>query len=297
MERVSVIIVSYRNGDTLFRAIDSVLMQTYENIELLVCDDGTPSFDEKIVSDYIKKSHISYKIIHQKQNVGTVRNLNTGVKASEGKWVLVLAADDVLFDTSVVNCLVNEAIISDKEWYISYTQTQNGKLPNEQDIKRLRMGNKVDIYSRLCEHCFIPSCGTLYKKSFLQEQGYFDESYRLVEDWPMFLKWIRNGIIPQIVELTSVKKFDGGVSNNHAGKNKTYQQDLIHVIQNEILPFSHDIDEIYRKQLVRNCKDKILIYDFRFSCTTIFQKFYWIIRNADIIYRKVIKNRGENIND
>ena len=289
------IIVTYKNDDVLFRAIDSVLMQTYQNIELIICDDGTPSFNEDKVSSFFckRQATITFRIIHQKRNVGTVRNLNAGIRVSTGNWVLPLAADDVLFDCNVVSCLVGYASESDHEWFVSYTAIENGKmLPDEHDVEQLLSGDQKNIYSRLCVHCFIPSSGTMYKRAFLQNQGYFNETYRLVEDWPMFLNWIRKGVLPAMLPVTSIIKFDGGISNNHARMNRVYQEDLIHVIQNEILPFSYAMDEKCRKQLVRRCQDKILIYHFRFTCVTLLQKFGWIVKNMDVIYRKIFCRSG-----
>ena len=295
MDKVSVVIVTYKNNDTLLRAIDSVLMQTYQNIELIICDDGTPTFEESKISSYFSQMQSSRKfwIIHQEINVGTVRNLNAGIRSATGKWILPLAADDQLFDCNVVSRLMSHATVSESEWLVSYTSIENGKmLPEEYDAERLLSGDRKRIYARLCAHCFIPSSGTMYRRMFLEEQGYFNETYKLVEDWPMFLKWVRKGVLPAMVPVTSIRKSNGGISNNHARINKTYQTDLIHVIQNEILPFLDELDEKYRKQLIRNCQDKISIYNFRFTCGTVSQKLDWIIKNMGVIYRKIF-NRGE----
>lgn len=295
MDTVSVVIVTYKDHDMLLRAINSVLMQTYQDIELIICDDGTPTFEESKISSYILQMQSSRKfwIIHQKSNVGTVRNLNAGIRAATGKWILLLAADDQLLDCNVVRRLVDQATVSDSEWLVSYTSVRNGKmLPEEHDAERLLSGDQKRIYARLCAHCFIPSSGTMYKRRFLEEQGYFNEAYKLVEDWPMFVKWVRKGILPAMLPVVSVIKSTGGISNNHARKNEPYQTDLIHVIQNEILPFADELDEKYRKQLICNCQDKISIYNFRFKCGTVLQKLDWIVNNMDVIYRKIF-NRGE----
>lgn len=295
MDKVSVIIVTYKNNDMLFRAIDSVLMQTYSNIELIICDDGTPFFDESKISSYFlrKQAQKSFEIIHQACNVGTVRNLNAGIRIATGKWILPLAADDQLFDCNVISSLVSRTLDSDSEWFVSYTQIENNKIfPEKRDAKRLLSGDKKHIYSRLCMHCFIPSSGTMYKKTLLENNGYFDETYKLVEDWPMFLKWVRKGILPQMLPLVSIIKSDGGISNHHADKNKIYQEDLIHVIENEILPFSHEIDEKSRNRVVRNCQDKILIFQFRFTCVTMMQKIDWIVKNMDVVCRKIFNRSG-----
>lgn len=95
--KVSVIITTYKRADMLKRAIDSVLNQSYENIEVLVIDDNDPdtiyrSQTQDIINSYINNNKVKY-IKHKKNMNGAVAR-NTGIKASEGKVICFLDDDD-----------------------------------------------------------------------------------------------------------------------------------------------------------------------------------------------------------
>ena len=94
---VSVIIPTYNRPDNLSRAIDSVLNQTYDNIEVIIVDDNNPNTEarvrtEEFMLQYEKNSHIKY-IKHEKnKNASAARN--TGARASCGEYVAFLDDDD-----------------------------------------------------------------------------------------------------------------------------------------------------------------------------------------------------------
>ncbi|HEX8397601.1 MAG TPA: glycosyltransferase [Pyrinomonadaceae bacterium] len=88
---VSVIIPNYNYGRFLSEAIDSVLAQTYSNIEIVAVDDGSSDNSLEILAEYEKKG---IKVVRQKNSgVGAARN--TGVKNSSGDLIAFLDADDV----------------------------------------------------------------------------------------------------------------------------------------------------------------------------------------------------------
>ena len=80
----SVIILTYLQNHLLKDCIDSILMQTYPNIELIICDDCSADFNEKEVLQYItenKMENVKNVIVYkQPQNVGTTANAQKGVE-------------------------------------------------------------------------------------------------------------------------------------------------------------------------------------------------------------------------
>lgn len=102
----SVIILSYNNYSFLQTCIDSVLMQAYKRIELIVVDDKSQEFDIKSVNSYIserKDSNLINFVVYQNPvNYGTVKSINCALKKVKGKYVKLLAADDALFNKEVL---------------------------------------------------------------------------------------------------------------------------------------------------------------------------------------------------
>jgi glycosyltransferase involved in cell wall biosynthesis len=91
---VSVIIPYYNSEATVIRALDSVLGQTYGNIEVVLVDDGSTDGGAAVVDNYIAEHpDIAFKHIRQK-NAGPSAARNNGVKASSGVLVAFLDADD-----------------------------------------------------------------------------------------------------------------------------------------------------------------------------------------------------------
>ena len=91
-QKVSVIIPTYNRADYIARAIESVLHGDYENVEVIVIDDGSTDNTEEIVSEYIERDS---RIIYVKQeNGGIGRARNTGLQKASGFFVTFLDSDD-----------------------------------------------------------------------------------------------------------------------------------------------------------------------------------------------------------
>lgn len=88
---ITVIIPTYNRGNKLLGAVESVLNQTYKDIELLVVDDGSTDNTESIIKN-IQDSRVKY--IWQ-ENKGACVARNTGIKAAKGKYIAFNDSDDV----------------------------------------------------------------------------------------------------------------------------------------------------------------------------------------------------------
>lgn len=103
MELVSVVITTYNGYEKLGRAIDSVLAQTYSNIELIVVDDNSIGTEaryrtEKVMELY-KNEHIIYLKHDVNRNGAAARN--TGIKAASGKYISFLDDDDYIVESRI----------------------------------------------------------------------------------------------------------------------------------------------------------------------------------------------------
>lgn len=90
---VSIIIPVYNRKNKLFRALNSVLNQTYKNFEIIVVDDGSTDCLEKSILKYTNNYE---SVIYLKQkNSGTPIALNKGIKISRGNYITFLDSDDI----------------------------------------------------------------------------------------------------------------------------------------------------------------------------------------------------------
>lgn len=204
-ETVTILIASYQSGNDLKVAVESTLAQDYPRKELIICDDGS---DEAITVDLLNQfSAQGIRIVRQKVNRGTVRNLNAGLRCSEGQWVITLAADDRFKTIHSITQLVSEAYDTQAQWVVGRTELVGcenvwiDKSPIE-DIESNT--NPYAFFETLCYSCWLPSSGNLYRRSFLEQFGLYDERYYLVEDWPLFLKAARSRHSPRRLDKITI---------------------------------------------------------------------------------------------
>lgn len=102
-ELVSVVIPVYNSENFLAESIESVLNQTYENLEIIAVDDGSTDNSAKILKEYSDR----ITIISQ-SNQGLASALNSGIKKINDKWFKWFSPDDILF-SNAIEILVEEA--------------------------------------------------------------------------------------------------------------------------------------------------------------------------------------------
>lgn len=290
---VSILLASYCSGKTLPEALHSVFAQDWPNLDIILCDDGTPGFDQDIIWRQFYKENrgnCSLRVLHQPHNVGTVRNLNAALSYTSGEWIFLMAADDVIAGSDVISRLCCQANRTGADWIVSRLALCDDRLcptgrecPGQDDLKLLSKGDIKAVWERLCVHCFLPSGGMLYRRTLLT--GGFDESYRIVEDWPLFLSMVRAGRLPEVCDICSILHRGAGVSSLDAGENRIYQTDLVITIRQQILPQLSWLPEKTQVKIRLHCMDKLTIYQMRFEFTsmTMGEKAMFIIRNQFLL--------------
>ena len=108
-ELISILTPSYNNGDIIHRLLDSILMQTYQKIEMFVIDDGSSDNTKEIVLKYIdkfSKRGIALNYIYQ-SNQGQSVAINKGLKLINGEYLVWPDADDFYASNTVLEEMVN----------------------------------------------------------------------------------------------------------------------------------------------------------------------------------------------
>jgi len=90
-EKISIIIPIYNGEDCIKGAIESVLVQTYKNWEMIIVDDGSKDHTSEIIKPYLTDKRIKY--IFQ-ENKGVAGARNTGLKKAKGNYIVLLDGDD-----------------------------------------------------------------------------------------------------------------------------------------------------------------------------------------------------------
>ncbi len=88
----SVIIPKYNRTETLKRALQSLVTQTYKEFEVIVCDDGSTDNTKEIVDSF--KNNLSIRYIWEENWGGPARPRNSGINISKNEWICFLDSDD-----------------------------------------------------------------------------------------------------------------------------------------------------------------------------------------------------------
>jgi len=193
---VSIIVITYNSAKFVLETLESAKAQTYQNIELIISDDGSQDETVELCEKWLaenKDRFIDSQIITVEQNTGIPANCNRGVKASKGEWIKLIAGDDLLVDScislfmsfiernnevKVVQCLVQ---------FFGDGSEKPKIIPIElkRNIFKLSANHQLRaIYS----YNFIASPGVLIQKDLIIRHNHFDEEFMSLEDFPMWLK-------------------------------------------------------------------------------------------------------------
>lgn len=224
---VSVVTLTYKRFDKLYTAIDSVLAQDYEKIEYIISDDGSLDFPEEEIRTYInahKRSNIvNVSILMHNKNQGTVRNINDAYRAANGEIIIPVSADDSFLDSTIIARIVEvyrqrhcDVLVIGRAEYSEHGQFLRN-IPSRREALALnKLKNNQDQYNRLITACYFDAysgCTLSVTKHFIEEWGYFDEKYVLLEDEPFFAQYLWNHYLECAFDIIGLRYNVGGVSN------------------------------------------------------------------------------------
>ncbi|MBP2657831.1 MAG: hypothetical protein H6Q69_863 [Firmicutes bacterium] len=183
--KVSVILPTYNRPIMLKRAIESVLNQTYQNIEVIVVDDngpGTSARDETqvLMHQYFSNKKVVY-IKHDKNRNGAAAR-NTGIRAAKGQFISFLDDDDFYFQAKIEK----EVLFLKKTKYMG---VYCGRIQKGQVVTSDLHG---DLTKELLCMNFAPTTSALtFRRQVLEELNGFDESYRRHQDYEFLLRYFQ----------------------------------------------------------------------------------------------------------
>ena len=118
-ELISIIIPIYNVEKYLHCCINSVIRQTYKNLEIILIDDGSPDNCGKICDEYAKKDN-RIKVIH-KENGGLSSARNAGLDIAKGEYISFVDSDDYVAENFIEKlyklCKENDADIAECDFY------------------------------------------------------------------------------------------------------------------------------------------------------------------------------------
>lgn len=195
---VSVIIPVYNVKDYIAESIESICTQAYNNLEIILVDDGTKDNSIEIANDVLRKFDRKAIIIHQK-NSGLPAARNSGLKVAKGDYVCFIDSDDIISENHIQNALqtitrsLYQVVYSDFEY--TSEDNRNGRFAKFSGTEGYNRNQLFKLFSdrAIKIHC----CSLLISTKLLKENNlWFNENLKYGEDvefmWRLFS--VSNGI-------------------------------------------------------------------------------------------------------
>lgn len=210
--KVSIVVPSYNQRQYLAATLDHIMFQDYPNLEIIVTDDASTDGTQEMLREYGRRveqetvSYVSYtdgqgifrtvhrrypegrelRLVFNDRNVGATANYNRGLRLATGEFVTFIAGDDLPHPSMVstlVQVLESGADFAYADMFIV------------DDVGRIlrRFALPDFSYERsLCDWYLLGVC-KLWRRSLHDRVGYFDERYRLANDYDLFLRFAQAG--------------------------------------------------------------------------------------------------------
>ena len=205
--RISIITVCLNNEKTILYTLNSVLTQSYKNIEHIIVDGG--SIDKTL--EFIKEYNFRNKILIHQAKSGIYNAMNLGIKKSTGDYICILNADDI-FNSNVVIEKVVEKIIENNDSGIFLGDVVFFNLENFNKISRSYSSKNFNI-NLLKFGIMPPHPGSFIKKEIYLKYGIYEENYKIAADFEFFLRILYKHSIPfKKLNFLITRMRTGGIS-------------------------------------------------------------------------------------
>lgn len=191
VNKVSIIMGIYNCENTLRESIESILMQTFEDWEFIICDDASRDKSLEIANEYKRKFPEKFIVLKNVTNVGLNKTLNKCLKIAQGEYIARQDGDD----RSVASRLQKEVTFLDEHPEYDFVSS-NMSFFDERGIwgewKNAEKPQRRDLLEK--SPCFCHAPCMIRKKAFVSVEGYSEENrYLRCEDVNLWYKLYANG--------------------------------------------------------------------------------------------------------
>lgn len=187
---ISIIIPVYNAKKYLRRCLDSVLAQTYTNIEILLVDDGSVDGSDRICDEYQAKD--SRIVVFHKKNGGVSSARNLALDHMQGQYGLFVDADDWI-DPNMCEFMLNTAEVKDVKMVVSllvnHAEQEKSEMKQEDSIEA-KLINVKNEFSFLDQYATGTAGGILYHKECIRSNR-FDTDIFVGEDTLFFARALK----------------------------------------------------------------------------------------------------------
>jgi glycosyltransferase involved in cell wall biosynthesis len=288
---VSVVIPVHNREKTIGYCLDSVVNQTYRNLEILIVDDYSDNYSfektREVIEDY---DDVRIKIITLKEKSGAQAARNSGIKASEGDWIALIDSDDAWVHDKIERQM---NIIEQNDWekliVVHSDAILCDTINNTKKSFNARRINGENVFAELLKSPGPFFQAILTSKEAFELIGYLDESVPSYQEWDTSIKLAKICKFVYLDEPTFYYFLHGGetISKDLRRDVEGYEY-IINKYEKEIK--NHCGDKVWKNHLItqyKKCiqwaiKDKKKYYAEKIS---FFEKFLLFVKNIEILHQ------------
>lgn len=253
---VSICIPTFNSENFLEETLNGIILQTYNNIEIILGDNGSSDNTIRIIEKYSNlDNRIKYYI--NDQNIGYSRNCNKLISKATGEFISIYHSDDV-YDPTIVEKEVN-ALIDNSDIlgvFTSYYKiSKDGSIINKvhypinkkEDFIKVNLDEYLKIVLAKGASCFCCPTSMIRKEVYNSLNGY-DENLKYIEDQDMWARILLNGSLGIINEkLIKYRIHENQGSTIYSNRE----------IDNYSIPFEHIFNFIKKNSLINKYNEEI----------------------------------------
>lgn len=212
---VSILIISYNQEDLIRETVESCLRQTYENLQIVVSDDGSKDGTQAILRQLRQANPERIKLILNSSNSGITANCNIGLTACDGELVALMGGDDVLLPKKVEFQV--SAFLADPDLVLSYHPCHVSYADRMIDQVGHRNKDRVDGLIEMIGkfEAQLPGPATMVRTSAIPSWG-FDDSIATASDWMFFIDVSSMGRVARIEETLAIyRQHDSNIGHRY----------------------------------------------------------------------------------
>lgn len=192
MPRVSVAIITYNQRDFIPETLQSVLEQDYEDLEIVVADDGSTDGSQEILLDYQRLYPDTVKLVLSEKNQGITKNSNRAFFACTGDYIAWLGGDDLFYPGKLRAQVA--ALEANKDCPLCYHPVRVFDSDSGQTLETINLKDppKRSLAEVLWAGVGMASSSVMVRRDCCPADG-FDESIPVASDWLFYLETMYHG--------------------------------------------------------------------------------------------------------
>jgi glycosyltransferase involved in cell wall biosynthesis len=245
MIKLSIVTINWNNGAGLKKTIDSVIAQSFKEIEYIIVDGASTDNSPNIIEEYRAQVDIA---ISEPDN-GIYNAMNKGLAKANGEYIMFLNSGDIFYSTDVLEKLFNE--ITDEYYFYGNIVVV------DQSQKKIYLPSVERIFfAERYQHNLPMQPAFFAKRHLVKEFGGFDEQYKIIADVALIAKICNLNLKYKYINIP-VTLFDyHGISSQKENQQKIYKERQ-HFVKSSFPQYLDDFESLYKRNFFQRVLNKL----------------------------------------